>query len=154
MLKDDYCLDELKLSSSLIKAANNAAALPSRDVSKEAFYFGILNNIILPGATVLGFSRSEKNINKKILLRKSSSVYNLVDDDDTNLDEIEEITEDIQETTTLFSFSPKHSKKRNLCLGVLLAVIAIISFTIAGRIRGGDYTNTTITSSLSELGET
>ena len=103
---------------------------------------------------MLGFSRSEKNINKKILLRKSSSVYNLVDDDDTNLDEIEEITEDIQETTTLFSFSPKHSKKRNLCLGVLLAVIAIISFTIAGRIRGGDYTNTTITSSLSELGET
>ena len=154
MLKDDYCLDELKLSSSLIKAANNAAALPSRDVSKEAFYFGILNNIILPGATVLGFSRSEKNINKKILLRKSSSVYNLVDDDDTNLDEIEEMTEDIQETTTFFLYSPKHSKKRNLCMGIILVLIAIFSFTIAGRVGGGDYTNTTTTSSVSELGET
>ena len=62
-------LDELKLSSELTKAANNAAALPSMNVSKEAFYFGILNNKILPGATVLGFSRSEKNFKKKILLR-------------------------------------------------------------------------------------
>ena len=55
-------LDELKLSSELTEAANNAAALPSRDVSKEAFYFGILSSIILPGATVLGFSRSEKKL--------------------------------------------------------------------------------------------
>ena len=137
-------LDELKLSSELTEAANNAAALPSRDVSKEAFYFGILSSIILPGATVLGFSRSEKKIMKKILLRKSSSVYNLVDDDDTDLEKIEEMTEDIQETTSFFSCS----KKRNLCMGILLAVIAIFSFTIAGiigRVGGGDYTNTATT---------
>ena len=66
-------LDELQFSTSLIaEASNNAAALPSRDVSKEAMYFGILTNKILPGATVLGFSRSGNYINKEFLHNKGS----------------------------------------------------------------------------------
>ena len=118
-------LDELKLSSELTKAANNAAALPSMNVSKEAFYFGILNNKILPGATVLGFSRSEKNFKKKILLRTSSEVYTLVDDIDH--EDSKEMTEDIHiQETTKFSCFSKYWKERNLCMGILFAVIAII----------------------------
>ena len=66
-------LDELKLSSELTEAANNAAALPSRDVSREAMYFGILTNKILPGATVLGFSRSGDYFNQEFLNQKSEA---------------------------------------------------------------------------------
>ena len=74
----DLFLDELLLSSELTEAANNAAALPSRDVSKEAMYFGILTDKILPGATALGFSRSGNYFNKEFLQNKSET-YTLVD---------------------------------------------------------------------------
>ena len=71
-------IDELQLSTELTEAANSAAALPSRDVFKEAMYFGILTNKILPKATVLGFSRDGNYIQKEFLLKKSE-VFNLID---------------------------------------------------------------------------
>ena len=71
-------LDELQLSNELEEASNNAAALPSKEVSKEAMYFGILTNKILPGATVLGFSRSGNFIEKEFLNIKSEA-YTLLD---------------------------------------------------------------------------
>ena len=70
--------DELQLFTELTEASNNAAAHPSRDVTKEAMFFGILTNKILPGATVLGFSRSGNYLNKELFYRKSE-VYSLVD---------------------------------------------------------------------------
>ena len=82
-------LDELQLSSELTEAANNAVALPSEKVNKEAMYFGILTNKILPGATVLGFSR-DGNYVKKEFLHKKTMVYNLLDVD------IEDFREKIQ----------------------------------------------------------
>ena len=71
-------VDESRLSIELTEASNNAAALPSRDVSKDAMNFGILIKKILPAATVLGFSRSGKFINKEFLHEKAE-VYTLVD---------------------------------------------------------------------------
>ena len=54
MINDDVMivlfLDELQLSTELTEAANNAAALPSRDVSKEAMYLGILTKKVLKEA--------------------------------------------------------------------------------------------------------
>ena len=89
-------LDELQLSTELTEAANNAAVLPSRDVSKEAMYFGILTNKILQGATVLGFSRSGNFINKEFL-DNNSETYTLVD----------VVLEDIQETIKNHAKDPK-----------------------------------------------
>ena len=89
-------LDELQLSTELTEAANNAAAAPSRDVSKEAMYFGILTKKILPGATVLGFSRTGNFINKEFLQNKSET-YTLVD----------VVVEDIQETIKNHAKDPK-----------------------------------------------
>ena len=71
-------LDELQLSTELTEAGNNAFALPSEKVNKEAMYFGILTNKILPGATVLGFSRSGHYMNKEFL-DNDSKVYSIVD---------------------------------------------------------------------------
>ena len=71
-------LDELQLSNELEEDSNNAAALPSKKVSKEAMYFGILTNKILPGATVLGFSRSGSFIENEFLNKKSEA-YTLLD---------------------------------------------------------------------------
>ena len=69
------------------EASNNAAADPSRDVSKEAMIFGILTNKILPEATVLGFSRSGDFINKDILDKKSE-VFSLLDLTDEDIEEL------------------------------------------------------------------
>ena len=91
-----FVLDELQLSTELTEDANNAAASPSEKVNKEAMYFGILINRIIPGATVLGFSRSGNFTNKQFLDRKSE-VYTLVDVD----------MEDIQETIQNHAKDPK-----------------------------------------------
>ena len=45
----------------------SAAADPSRDVSFETMIVGLLTKQILPGATVLGFSRSGDFINRELL---------------------------------------------------------------------------------------
>ena len=82
-----FFLDELQLSTELTEAANNAFSLPSEKVNKEAMYFGILTNKILPGATVLGFSRSGNYINKEFLDKKSQ-VFTLVD---VNIEDVQEI---------------------------------------------------------------
>ena len=69
------------------QASENAAVDPSRDVSKEAMIFGILTKKILPGATVLGFSRSGDFINKDILDKKSE-VFSLLDLTDEDIEEL------------------------------------------------------------------
>ena len=80
-------LDELQLSTELSKASSNAAALPSRDVSKEALIFGILTNKILPRATVLGFSRSGDFDNKEFL-DNESQVYSILDLEEKDIQEL------------------------------------------------------------------
>ena len=110
-------LDELQLTTELTEAANNAAALPSRDVSKEAMYFGILSKRILPGATVLGFSRSG---NKEFFDNKSE-VYTLVDVD----------IEDIQETIQNRAKDPEQIKSifkkiKHIGLNQILFVMKIL----------------------------
>lgn len=50
--------------------------------------FGILTNGILPGATVLGFTRSGKVMNKEFLAKKSK-VYTLLDVDIDDYDDME-----------------------------------------------------------------
>ena len=82
-------LDELQLSNELAEASNNAFARPSKDVSKGAMYFGILTNRILPGTTVLGFSRSGKFIEKEFLNIKFEA-YTLLD---VELEDIQGINE-------------------------------------------------------------
>ena len=123
-----------------MKASINAAALPTRDVSKEAMYFGILNNKILPGATVLGFSRSGNYINKKLLCRRSE-VYNLVDDLDP---------ENIQETKRSFRcfgyFSKQSKKWKFLIVGTFLVAVIL-------ALAGAGLTYSSRTSSVSEIGE-
>ena len=54
----------------------SAAADPSRDVSFETMIVGLLTKQILPGATVLGFSRSGDFINRE-LLEGRSEVYSI-----------------------------------------------------------------------------
>ena len=95
-------LDELQLSTELTEAANNAAALPSRDVFKEAMYLGILNNKILPGATCLGFSR-DGNYFKKEFLYKKTMVYNLMDvDTDDFQNKIQTRVKDPEQIKSIF----------------------------------------------------
>ena len=53
----------------------SAAADPSRDVSFETMIVGLLTKHILPGATVLGFSRSGDFINREFLNDKSEVYY-------------------------------------------------------------------------------
>ena len=113
-------LDELQLSTKLTKDANSAAASPSENVSKEAMYFGILTNTILPEATVLGFSRSGDFINKQFLDRKSE-VYTLVDVD----------MEDIQETIQNHANEPDKVKSifnqiKQIGLNQILFVMKIL----------------------------
>ena len=113
-------LDELQLSTELTKDANSAAASPSENVSKEAMYFGILTNTILPEATVLGFSRSGDFINKQFLDRKSE-VYTLVDVD----------MEDIQETIQNHAKEPDKVKSifnqiKQIGLNQILFVMKIL----------------------------
>ena len=96
-------LDELKLSIELTEAANKAVAAPSRDVSKEAMYFGILTNKILPGVTVLGFSRSGNYTSKRFLDRQSEA-YTLVDVDIKDFQEtIEKHAEDSEKMKKMFN---------------------------------------------------
>ena len=80
-------LDELQLSTYLAKDSNKAFAVPSQDVSIEAMIFGILTNKILPGATVLAFSRSGDFDNQE-LLDKESQVYSILDLEDKDIQEI------------------------------------------------------------------
>ena len=80
-------LDELQLSTELSAASENAAVDPSSKVSKAAMIFGILTKRILPGATVLGFSRSGDFINKEFL-DKRSEVYSIQDLTDEDIEEL------------------------------------------------------------------
>ena len=80
-------LDELQLSTELSAASENAAVDPSSKVSKAAIIFGILTSKILPGSTVLGFSRSGDFINKE-LLDKRSKVYSIQDLTDEDIEEL------------------------------------------------------------------
>lgn len=68
--------DELQLDPEMEGLANAAAAEPSRDVSFEEMIVGLLTKQILPGATVLGFSRSGSFINREFLNGKSE-VYSI-----------------------------------------------------------------------------
>ena len=83
-----FLADEFQLSTELTEESNNAAALPSKDVSRKSMIFGILTNGILPGATVLGFTRSGKVMNKEFLAKKSK-VYTLLDVDIDDYDDME-----------------------------------------------------------------
>ena len=64
-------LDEIQIDKETEGRVISAAADPSRDVSLETMILGLLKKRILPGATVLGFSRSGAFTNREYLDDKS-----------------------------------------------------------------------------------
>ena len=91
-------------------------------MSKEAIYFGILTNKILPGSTVLGFSRSGNHINKQFLSRRSET-YTLVD---VGLEDIKEtiqnVAKDPDQMTSIYN------QIKRIGLNQILFVMKILEY--------------------------